>query len=238
MTRAGGGGNIVLVPILSWIHRAGRAARSGSALAWAVEAVRPAHNRRSSMDLNAPRMLATAAIVASLFTSPLAHAAPVVLYASGLAVGIQDLLVDGVFYAVDFRFGSYDAIFATDNPTFLGNALGANHAADSMMAVLNAEAPPPRIGNGSAIGGLWVVYADIEVNQNDPNQYTAKQLGYQGPTWQRFGDFSDFKSADRTSLNDAFAVFTPQPVSIPEPGSVALVAVGLIGAAACRRRKG
>lgn len=177
-----------------------------------------------------PLTVMTSAVVAGLFACAVAEAA-LVTYASGLAVGIQDLDVDGVHYDVAFRFGSYDTIFAVETPTFLGNALGANHAADAMLALLNAESPVPRIGDGSENGGLWVVYDDREINHNDPTMYTAKQLAYSTRTagaWQRFGDFADFKSADETAFNEAFAVFTPRAGVIPEPISSALVALGLV----------
>ncbi|MDE2612301.1 MAG: hypothetical protein KGL78_02580 [Burkholderiales bacterium] len=58
-----------------------------------------------------------------LLSGGLAAAAPTVTYFGGLALGIQDLVVSGTNYDVSFRFGSYDTVFASDAPTFIGDSV-------------------------------------------------------------------------------------------------------------------
>jgi hypothetical protein len=53
------------------------------------------------------------------------------------AMGIDGLVVDGVTYNVTFENASYDTVYMTMPPTFLGNFSGAQDAANALASALN-----------------------------------------------------------------------------------------------------
>jgi hypothetical protein len=53
------------------------------------------------------------------------------------ATGIDGLIVDGVTYNVTFVHDTYNKVYASTPPTFLGNQQGANVAAIALAAALN-----------------------------------------------------------------------------------------------------
>lgn len=102
---------------------------------------------------------------------------------TGYAVGINQLIVDGDIYNVEFVADSYDGTYAVNDPLFLGDEAAAETAADAIMDALNNEAAVPVISDGSS-EVLWVPY------ENDgQGGFYAEQTGHAQLTdpWQRFG---------------------------------------------------
>lgn len=145
---------------------------------------------------------------------------------TGFAIGIDDLVVGDVHYNVDFIDASYDSVYASMAPTFFGDAAGASAAADAIMDALNAESFVPEI-NAFPNEILWVAY---EVSGSD---FFAAQTGHDVSTdpWRRFGNFLGDRGTDWGPWY--FAKFT----QVPEPGTLALLAIGLAGMGLARRRK-
>ncbi|MDM4765180.1 PEP-CTERM sorting domain-containing protein [Pelomonas sp. SE-A7] len=184
------------------------------------------------------RLLQPLALAGGLLIGGLVTAAPVVTYSGNVATGVQHLDVGGTSYNVSFVFGSYNSVFGVNLPSFLGNALAANDAANALVAVLDAESAAPLGGGVACCGAMWLAFADNE--DGDTSRFTAKQTGYQDTTgahWQRYGDFVGGKDTDFTDSNWGFAVFQAEDGRLPEPGALVLTGLALAGLAWTRRRR-
>lgn len=167
-----------------------------------------------------------------------AHAAASVTYSSGLATGILGLDVGGTAYDVSFTPGSWDTVFASTAPAFLGNYAGANLALNSMVAALNAEPTLPLVANvDPTYQTLMVAYGDyVPV----PGYMIAVNAGPQSATgpWGTYGDFAADKTVDYSDWNGlswTHATFTAS--AVPEASSLALMGLGLAGIFAAARKK-
>lgn len=157
---------------------------------------------------------------------------------SGYATGILGLLVGGSSYNVEFVGGSYDDVFSLTAPAFLGDETTADMAANAIRDAMNAEPSVPTI---SAFDSevLWVPAALIG------GDFQAEQVGHDFSTapWQRYGDFQGSRSTDWPAGGPGvgngwyFARFSPATVPVPEPGTIALFAVGAVAGLGTRRRR-
>ncbi len=165
-----------------------------------------------------------------------AGAVPIVTFGgSGLATGIQDLVVDGTAYDVSFVPGSYASVFASSTPTFLANGPGAEDAAAAMVSVISAQSGLVRTTTVATGDGLEVPYGTFQFSQSGVlhTDYLAAQLGTNAgiTAWRTFADFVDSTSDDLSPFGVQFAVFQP----VPDAGeTLSLLALSLL-ALACAR---
>ena len=118
---------------------------------------------------------------------------PKVIYAdnTGYAAGIQNLNIDGECLDVRFARGSYNEVFDSSAPRYLGYEANGHHAANEIMAILNGETSTPEI-NSSNNEILWIP------TDRTRGEFEAEQLGHNQSAlpWQRFGDFSGTRHLD------------------------------------------
>lgn len=157
--------------------------------------------------------------------------AAVVVYdgGTGYAISIQNLDVGGTKYNVTFMGGSYDSVFASDSPTFFGDDVGADAAADAIMAAMNTEPSVPEISSyGPEL--LWVPYA-----YSGSTNFLTTQVGHDlsSDPWQRYADFVGSRSTDFSQTYGwYFAKFT----DVPEPPTYLLMGLGLLALISFGRR--
>jgi len=144
--------------------------------------------------------------------------------------GVDGLVVDGTTYNVTFTQGSYDTIYATTPPTFLGNLSGGSDAGAALASALNMLDPSAAID----LAEFDVVVPDAE--------NTGLDAGFQVVNFN--GTFGSFPVETLTSsptvsnqgqqeLN-GYAVFQVAPV--PEPSTWAMLLIGFAGIGFATRR--
>jgi hypothetical protein len=85
---------------------------------------------------NALALIFTVAGILTFSPEP-AGANAILIGTTGDAIGIAGLAVDGTLYDVTFIHESYDNVYASTAPTFVGNPTDGNHAATALSAALN-----------------------------------------------------------------------------------------------------
>jgi hypothetical protein len=157
------------------------------------------------------------------------------------ATGIDGLVVDSVTYDVTFTNDSYSNVYSSVQPTFFGNQVGADHAAQALVSALNA------LGVTNLVG-LTVTPEAVAVPFAAPPSTTTAwtylaECGFGGcpisPTW--------FESSGNAAIN-AGAVFSDTDYSTfvlsatsatPLPAALPLFATGLgaLGLIGWRRKR-
>ena len=134
--------------------------------------------------------------------------------------------VDGTLYDVTFVHGSYNSVYSSTSPFFLGNSVGATAAAVALSTALNDLSVTGLTGTtpDSFLGIEALITDSVNVGNNSYSGTSAELL----TTWgaSTFG-------IDGLDSNFAFldqAVFTPEtPVATPLPTALPLFATGLGG---------
>ena len=158
--------------------------------------------------------------------------------ATGFVVGYNDLDVGGVNLYTTLHFGSYNDVYGAGTPYFLGDAAGAELAADALVLALNTMTP-----TAPELAYPKVAYDDSEIVWVPSgllvgDEFRAKQAGHNSNAdpYQRFGDFVGKRDTNYSFTQGwVFAKFSRTPLPIPEvpPQPIPLPASGflLIGAA-------
>jgi hypothetical protein len=174
------------------------------------------------------RSLALLAIVALP-----ARATPIVTTApcgkGTCATSILDLNVGGTAYDVTWSLSSYSDVLAKDAgvATFVGNAALAGAAAIAISAAFNSTGIPVLDVFKTSTGGWAATY--IAQSINAAGTLTAQVA---------FSLNAPPVVTTAAATNDArpWAIFKPR-TSVPEPGTLSLLAAGLLLAGLSRRRK-
>lgn len=91
--------------------------------------------------MNLPRKLAVVIVIllspVGAVAEPIVQLAQCVDSSNQCATGITGLRVRDMVFDVDFRPGSFNSVYGTDDPFFLGNVSGARSAAEAITAVLD-----------------------------------------------------------------------------------------------------
>lgn len=173
--------------------------------------------------------IASVLVVASL---P-AHAVPIVTTVTcgathNCATSILGLDVGGTEYDVTFSLDSYNSVLST-NPgvaTFLGSPSLASAAALAMTNAFNSLADPSLSTFLTPTGGWGGAY----IAQQQSGSTVGAQVAFTSFV------HTVFTTASVTNDPRPWAIFRPTS-SVPEPGTLSLLTVGLLFAAGAKRRR-
>jgi PEP-CTERM motif-containing protein len=162
-----------------------------------------------------------------------AHAVPIVTTVAcgtthACATSILGLEVGGTEYDVTFSLDSYNSVLAT-NPgvaTFLGSPSLASAAALAMTNAFNSLADPSLATFLTPTGGWGAAY----IAQQQSGSTVGAQVAFS------YFVHTVFTTAGATNDPRPWAIFTPTS-SVPEPGTLSLLTVGLLFAAGAKRRR-
>lgn len=151
----------------------------------------------------------------------------------GNADAVHGLLVNGHLFDVTFPSGNYNDVFGTTPPIDFAGAGGwpaLKTATEALAAALNAAGA---LTVGPCNGPNSSVFIFSVFPPDSPDHFDGTLLGRDFDTglWLHQGYFGG-NPADST-LGQVWAVYS----AAPEPGTLALVAVALLGVVAVRRQR-
>jgi hypothetical protein len=184
------------------------------------------------------KLLLALALVAIIATTVAGHAVVIDTDGSGKVTGAQDVDVNGAFYDVQFEDGTCVSVFngCTSTADFPFHNL--TDALAAAQALLDQVLPNTFPFHASGCTFSFECFSFIPYDVTSPNMdfsfvdNSTFIVGFFPPP--NFGSGNgiptDFDTTIPGGADDKnFAVFTPSPVSTPEPGTVTLLGVGLAG---------
>jgi len=134
--------------------------------------------------------------------------------------GFDGLVIDGTTYDVAFVGGSYNSVYASVQPTFLGNATGAQDAATALASALTSLAPATEmqtinifIPDGSIFAG------------NNTGWDPAHSFGM--PFFE--GTYSNLDTTTFAGVGTGQIQGYTEFTAVPEPATWALMILGVLG---------
>jgi hypothetical protein len=207
------------------------------------------------------KVLRTALAAVAVVCIPSMAWSAAILGSAANVTGISDLVVAGVTYDIAFSTDSYATTFASQTPTFLNDNAGATAATQAIASLFLAEGVTGIDGTNCNVkpGGVadyfWctVIVPNQVVGASFSAAFANRLIYPNGGIQDWYGVPA---SSMGLSLNQSLgfligppnfqsgsggyfvsAVFTPDVTAVPEPATLTLIGLGLVGAVAARRRK-
>jgi hypothetical protein len=131
------------------------------------------------------------------------------------ATGIDGLVVDGITYNVTFSDASYNSVYASSTPIFLGNFLGAQHASTALATALNAlgVVSLTEISNSTEAAFIPYTYIPGAVTTTEALCNPCSSMSPWSGTWSEVYD--DAPAGDISADYAIFVSQTPLPAALP-----------------------
>ncbi len=152
------------------------------------------------------------------------------------ATGINGLLVDGVLYDVTFTNASYDTVYSSSQPTFFGNASGADDAATALSSALTAAGVTNLDGfvdSTNSLQAAQVPYADASGLFTAAGAYCLTGTSCAAGEWVEESPGTDSDNEVFGTTDFTTFVVAPLPAALP----LFVSGVGVLGLFSRRKRK-
>lgn len=161
---------------------------------------------------------------------------------SGSGVGVENQ--NSPQHAVDNSSGDYDALLFSFSKVVDLNKLGIGwYQTDADVSVLAYTGATPFAGNLNGFGSNWAALLSNgwsvvgNYNRNGTGTFNVNPADVKSQYWL-VGAYNSAYGGSLSQKNDYFKLnsVTFEAVKVPEPGTVLLFAMGLLGLVAARRR--
>lgn len=161
---------------------------------------------------------------------------------SGSGIGVEK--ANNPQHAVDNSRGDYDALLFSFNKVVDVSNLGIGwHQTDADVSVLAYTGATPFSGNLNGLGSNWASLLSTgwsvvgNYNRNGRGTFNVNPTDVKSQYWLA-GAYNSAFGGSLSQKNDFFKLnsITFEAVKVPEPGTVLLFAMGLLGLVAARRR--